>query len=200
MTISKLKTGLTDTISVLRDRNYAPFGRPLLLLIVAVSLAWLLHKGTSTQIAEMKKKSEAQAAELENREEYLRNKSKYMRLAEVLPPNTEKEVWHKLQLVSIREQLGLTERELSGGNEVRNTEGVFTISTIPIKAELTFDQLGRVLETIENYPSFLRVSDLKVSRKQGELKETSEKLSVSFNTNTVFVQDKDFPDLKGGKQ
>ena len=196
MKISDLKLGMTDAVTMLKDRNFKPFLRPFAVLAVVMALAWFLHEGTSSQITDMKRKAEAQAAELENREEYLKNKGKYSRLIENLPPNTEKSFWHPSQIISMREQIGLTERDLTNGNESQNTDGVFTISTVPIKGELTFDQIGHLIEAIENNPSFMRISDLRISRKQGEL----EKLSVSFNSNTVFVQDKDFPTFVGGKK
>lgn len=196
MKIQDLKAGMNDASTMIKDRNFKPFLRPAAVLAVVIIIAWFLHEGTASQITDMRRKSEAQAAELENREEYLRNKSKYLKLAEELPPNTQKSFWHPSQIISIREQLGLPEGALLNGNEVQTTEGVFTISTIPIKGELTFEQVGRVLEAIENNPGFMRISDLKISRKQGEL----EKLAVNFNTNTVFVQDKDFPSLVGGKK
>lgn len=196
MRISDIKAGLTDASTMIKDRNFKPFLRPLLVLSIVIVIAWFLHEGTSSQITDMRRKAEAQAAEDENREEYLKNKSKYSKLIEELPPNTEKAFWHPSQIISIREQVGLSEKDLLNGNEAQKTEGVFTISTIPIKGELTFDQIGRVIEAIENNPSFMRVSDLKISRKQGEL----EKLSVTFNTNTLFIQDKDFPSLVGGKK
>lgn len=194
--INDMKTGMTDAATMLKDRNLNPFLRPILALLVVIVIAWFLHQGTSAQIADMRRKSEAQTAEIENREEYLRLKSKYVKLIEELPPNTQKAFWHAAQIISIREKLKLPEGALLNGNEAQTTEGVFTISSIPIKGELTFDQIGRVLEAVENNPSFMRISDLKISRKPGEL----EKLDVSFNVNTVFIQDKDFPTLVGGKK
>lgn len=196
MKISDLKLSVTDAATMIKDRNFKPFSRPLLVLIVIVTVAWFLHEGTASQIKDMKRKADAQAAEAENREEYLKNKNKYSKLVEQLPSNTQKSIWHPSQIISIRDQLGLTEKNLSNGNEKQTTEGVFTISTIPIKGELTFDQIGRVIELIENNPTFMRISDLKISRKPGEL----EKLIVTFNTNTVFIEDKDFPSLVGGKK
>ena len=196
MKISDLKAGMTDAATMLKDKNLNPFSRPLLVLIAVIAIAWFLHQGTSAQIADMRRKSEAQAAEVENREEYLKLKSKYVKLIEELPPNTQKSFWHPAQIISIREKLRLPEGELLNGNEIQTAEGVFTISTIPMRGELTFDQIGRVLEAIENNPSFLRISDLKISRKQGELG----KLDVTFNVNTIFVEDKDFPTLVGGKK
>jgi len=194
--IDLIKTGMVDAVTMIKDRNIKPFLRPLFVLAIIIVIAWFLHEGTSAQITDMRRKSEAQAAEAENREEFLRNKSKYVKLIEELPPNKEKAFWHPSQIISIREKVGLPADALVNENEVQSNDGVFTISTIPIKGELTFDQIGRVLEAIENNPSFMRISDLKISRKQGEL----EKLSVSFNTNTIFIQDKDFPDLIGGKK
>lgn len=196
MKISDLKTGITDVSTMIKDRNFKPFLRPLLMLSIVVVIAWFLHEGTSSQITDMRRKAEAQAAEIENREEYLKNKNRYSSLVEVLPPNTQKDFWHPSQIISIREKVGLTEKELVNGNEKQTAEGVFTISTVPIQGELTFDQIGRLIEAIENNPSFMRVSDLKINRKQGEL----EKLNVTFNTNTIFIQDKDFPSLVGGKK
>ena len=195
MKISDLKLGMNDASTMIKDRNFKPFLRPFLVMIVIVIIAWFLHEGTSAQIIDMKRKAEAQAAEVENREDYLKNKSKYSKLAEELPPNTQKAFWHPSQIISIREQLKLPEGALLNGNEVQTTEGAFTISSIPIKGELTFEQLGRVLEAIENNPSFMRISNLRVSRKSGEL----DKLTVSFDSNTVFIQDKDFPTIIGGK-
>ena len=196
MNIKDLKNGMTDASTMIKDKNFKPFIRPALVLIVIIVLAWFLHQGTSAQIKDMRKKAEAQAAEMENRDEYLRNKSKYTKLVEELPSNTQKSFWHASQIISIREQLKLPEGALLNGNEKQTKDGVFTLSTIPIKGTMTFDQIGRVLETIENYPSFMRISDLKINRKQGEL----EKLDVSFNSNTIFIQDKDFPNLTGGKK
>ena len=191
-----IKTGFSDVISLLKDRNFKPFVRPFIVLLISVAIVYVLHDNTANQIAEMKKKADAQAVEVENREDYLKNKSKYVKLIEKLPPNDQKEIWHQSQIFSIKKQLGLPDSALRNKNEIKTKDGVFTISTIPIEADLSFDQLGKLLETIENYPVFLRVSNLKVSRKQGELN----KLSVSFNTNTLFIQDKDFPNLKGGKK
>ena len=196
MKIRDIKTGMTDAATMVKDKNFKPFVRPLFALAIVIVLAWFLHEGTSAQIRDMKKKAEAQAAELENREEYLRNKARYAKLIEELPSNKQKSFWHASQIISIKEQLKLPEGSLLNGNEKQTKDGVFTLSTIPIKGTLTFDQLGRVIEAIENYPSFMRISDLKVNRKAGEL----EKLDVAFNSNTVFIQDQDFPTLVGGKQ
>ena len=192
---NKITAGFSDVVSLIKEKNFKPFARPLLVLLLAIAGVYFLHQSTSSQIADMKKKADAQAAEVENREEYLKNKAKYVKLVEMLPPNDQKEVWHQSQLISIKQQLELQDRSFVHKNETKRTEGVFTISTIPVEAEVTFEQLGKILETIENYPTFLRISDLKINRKQGEL----EKLFVSFNTNTIFIQDKDFPNLKGGK-
>ena len=196
MKISDLKNGMADVSTMIKDKNFKPFIRPAFVLIVVIVLASFLHQGTSAQIKDMRKKAEAQTAEMENREEYLRNKSKYSKLIEQLPSNKQKAFWHATQIISIREQLKLREGSLLNGNEKQTKEGVFILSTIPVKGVLTFEQVGRLIETIENYPSFMRISDLKITRKQGEL----EKLEVTFNSNTIFIQDKDFPALVGGKQ
>ncbi len=196
MKIEDIKTGMTDASTMIKDRNFKPFLRPFVVLLVVVIVAWSLYKGTSDQIIGMKKKAEAQAVEVENREDYLKSKAKYKKLTEELPPNTQKSFWHQTELISIMEKVGLPKDSWSKGNEIQNSDGVFTISTIPVKGDITFDQLGRLMETIENSPTFMRVSDLRISRKQGE---TTEKLNVTFNTNTVFIQDKDFPTFVGGK-
>ena len=195
MNINDLKIGMTDAYTMMKDGNYKPFLRPFIVLLVVVAIAWFLHQGTSAQIVDMRKKAEAQTAEAENREDYIRNKSKYSKLAEELPPNTQKSFWHPSQIISIKEQLKLPEGSLLNGNEVQTTDGPFTLSTIPVKGELTFEQIGHVLEAIENSPSFMRISNLRISRKQGEL----DKLIVTFNSNTIFIQDKDFPNIIGGK-
>jgi len=200
MNIRDIKAGMMDAVTMLKDKNPKPFIRPFLVLLGVIVIAWFLYKGTSNQIQDMRKRAEAQAAELENREEYLKNKNKYSKLIEELPPNNQKSTWHAKQIFAIRESLSLSDRALANGKEVQTKEGVFTISKIPIKAELTFDQIGRVVEAIENYPSFMRVSDLKISRKEVPDSDNRELLSVSFNTNTVFVEDKDFPTLTGGKK
>ena len=194
MKLNKITTGFTDATTMLRENNIGPFLRPLIIILLAFAAAYFLHEKTSDKISDMRRRFDAQAAEVENREDYLKNKAKYIKLIEELPPNTEKELWHQTQLISIIDKLQLKE-QVNYGNENKSTEGVFTMSTIPIKGEVTFEQLGKLLEAIENYPSFLRISDLKVIRKQGEL----DKLSVTFNSNTIFIQDPDFPALKGGK-
>ena len=196
MKIADIKTGMIDAATMVKDRNFKPFLRPFVVLLVVIAVAWSLYKGTSDQIIGMKKKAEAQAAEVENREDYLKSKAKYKKLIGELPTNTQKSFWHQSQIISLMEKVGLPKNAWSKGNENQTSEGVFTISTVPIKGDLTFDQVGRLMEAIENNPTFMRVSDLRMSRKQGE---TTEKLNVSFNTNTLFIQDKDFPTFVGGK-
>lgn len=195
MKLKKITTGFTDSMTMLRENNVRPFLRPLLVIIIAFIAAWFLHDKTSEKISDMRRKFEAQAAEVENREDYLKNKVKYTNLIAELPPNKEQELWHQTQLISIIDRLELKD-SVTYGNETKNKSGVFTMSTIPVKGEISFEQLGKLLEAIENYPTFLRISDLKVIRKEGEL----DKLSVNFNSNTVFIQDPDFPTLTGGKQ
>ena len=194
MKLNTITTGFTDAMTMLRENNMRPFVRPILVLLIAVVAAWFLHDKTSEKISDMRRKFEAQAAEVENREEYLKNKLKYTNLIAELPPNKEQELWHQSQLISIIDKLELKD-SVSYSNETKNKNGVFTMSTIPVKGEITFEQLGKLLEAIENYPSFLRISDLKIIRKEGEL----DKLAVTFNSNTIFIQDPDFPTLTGGK-
>lgn len=194
MKLSTITTGFTDATTMLRENNVKPFLRPFVVLVLALIGAWVLHDNISERISDMKRKFEAQAAEVENREEYLKNKAKYIKLIETLPPNADKETWHTSQYITILEKLKL-KGIVSYGNEVKVTDGVFTMSTIPIRGEVTFEQLGKFLEAIENYPTFLHISDLRVLRKEGEL----DKLAVTFNSNTIFISDPDFPTLKGGK-
>ena len=96
MKMNNLKLGMTDAITMIKDRNIKPFLRPLLLLSIVIVAAWFLHQGTSSQIKDMKRKAEAQATEIENREDYLKNKSKYLKLVEELPSNSQKSFWHPL--------------------------------------------------------------------------------------------------------
>lgn len=194
MKLNTITTGFTDAMTMLRENNAKPFLRPALVLLIALAAAWVLHDKISDRISEMRRKFEAQAAEVENREDYIKNKAKYVKLIEMLPPNTDKETWHTSQYITILDKLKLR-GSVVYGNETKNTEGVFTMSTIPIKGEITFEQLGKLLEAIENYKNFLHISDLRVTRKEGEL----DKLSVTFNSNTIYIDDPDFPTLKGGK-
>lgn len=194
MKLKKITTGFTDTMTMLRENNVKPFLRPFVVLVLALIGAWVLHDNISERISDMKRKFDAQAAEVENREDYLKNKSKYTKLVETLPPNTEKETWHTSQYITILDKLKL-KGLVSYGNETKSTDGVFTMSTIPIRGEVSFEQLGKLLEAIENYPTFLNISDLRVVRKEGEL----DKLAISFNSNTIYINDPDFPALKGGK-
>jgi len=194
MKLNKITTGFTDAMTMLKENNVKPFLRPFAVLVLTLIGAWVLHDNISAKISEMKRKYEAQAAEVENREDYLKNKAKYIKLIEILPPSTDKETWHTSQYITILEKLKL-KGLVTYSNEVKVKDGVFTMSTIPIRGEISFEQLGKLIEAIENYPRYLHISDLRVIRKEGEL----DKLSVTFNSNTIFIDDPDFPALKGGK-
>ena len=83
---NKITAGFSDVVSLIKEKNFKPFARPMLVLLFAFAGVYFLHQSTSSQIADMKRKADAQSAEVENREEYLKNKSKYVKLVEMLPP------------------------------------------------------------------------------------------------------------------
>lgn len=192
--IEQLKSGLMDIQVMIRDGNLKPFLRPLLLGVIVFVLVWFLNKGTLSRLAEMRRKTDAQKAEIENEADYTRYKASYKRMLSTLPPFAQKEEWLLTQLYAIADKLHIRESMVLRKPN-KEEDGIFFLYAVPVDVEVTYEQLGHLVEMIENSSTFMRISDLNIQRAEGTLG----KLRTSFIVNTIFVNDPDFTDNKGAQ-
>ncbi|MBQ4493947.1 MAG: hypothetical protein II972_05055, partial [Elusimicrobiaceae bacterium] len=63
--------------------------------------------------------------------------------------------------------------------------GIFEISTATITGDLTYNQVGNLVEKIENNPQFLRVHKLSLNRQENALG----KIAVKIDVYTAFLEE-----------
>ena len=182
--INKIKDTLKNIYILIQERNYAPFGRPALLIICVLLAVILLNRRAEKQVVEVQKKIEAQQAEFENEKEYKISKTKYQNLLAQLPPANQKNEWILLQLEAIVNSRGLKNdvKYEKGGN---TSYGILEISTAVITGQLNYKQIGLLVESIENNPQFLRISKLSLDRQDNALG----KIKIRIEVYTAFLEE-----------
>lgn len=178
-----IKDGLNDIKNMIFEQNYRPFIRPAVAVLVFGILVSILNNRATTNVLEVQRKVDAQRAEVENEVEYKNAKATYEKLLKELPPFEKKNEWLLSQMISIFSKLNIEATRT--GKHVLAEDGIFTLSSVNVEAEVSYDQLGKVVEAIESNPNFMRISDLTVSRADGSLG----KIQVSMKIHTVFVEE-----------
>lgn len=179
--IDWVKESINDIRVLIQERNFKPFWRPILLIVIICGLIVYLNNVSAKKVSNIKTKIEAQRAELDNEKEYKSTKTKYQKLLANLPPSNQKNEWILLQLGAIINQLGL-DKTLKYSKSGTGSYGVFEVSSAKINGLLTYSELGRLVETIENNPQFLRISNMNLSRSS-----SLGKISVQIEVYTAFL-------------
>ncbi len=181
--ITDIQDGLIDIKNMLLEQNFRPFIRPVLVVLMVAIVVSILNNRSETKILEMKRKVEAQQAEVENEVEYRESKGIYEQLVKQLPPTDKKNEWLLAEMVSIFSKIGV-ESTRTGKHNLEESD-IFTLSSVNVEAELDYSQLGKMIEAIENNKYFMRISDLTVTRADGSLG----KVQINMKVHTVFVNE-----------
>ena len=144
--VNWIKDIFTSIQVLIQDRNFKPFWRPLTLVVLVFVLLNILNTSAKEQVVAVKKKIEAQNVEFENEKDYKEAKTKYQNLLSKLPPASQKNEWILLQIESIANLRGLQNdiKYVKGGNA---TYGILDISTAVITGQLTYKQVGLLVES-----------------------------------------------------
>ncbi len=185
--ITDIQDGLIDIKNMLLEQNFRPFIRPVLVVLTVAIVVSILNNRSETKILEMKRKVEAQQAEVENEVEYRESKAVYEKLVKELPPTDKKNEWLLAEMVSIFGKIGV-ESTRTGKHNLEESD-IFTLSSVNVEAELNYSQLGKMVEAIENNKYFMRISDLTVTRADGSLG----KVQINMKVHTVFANDEAQP-------
>ncbi len=180
----KLKEDLSNIKVLILDRNWKLFLRPVLVILAVFLLVGYLNRNYQDKVSIIQRKIEAQQAEAANEKDYKFSKSKYQSLLAQLPPSSQKNEWILLQLDAIANKLQLKDavRSTKGQN---TPYGIFEISTAVVTGDMTYNQIGRLVEAIENNPQFLRINNLSLNRQESDLG----KISVRLEVYTAFLEE-----------
>ena len=181
---SKLKEELYNIQVLIQDRNFKPFLRPLVGIVLVFLLVNFLNNNAEEKVAVIKKRIEAQQAESDNERDYKVGKQRYQNLLAKLPPAAQKNEWILLQIEAIANKLNLKDsiKYVKGTN---SSYGLLEISTAIITGNLTYNQIGRLVESIENNPQFLRINKLTLDRQDNSLG----KILVRIEVYTAFLEE-----------
>lgn len=182
-----IKDGLMDIKNMFLEQNFRPFIRPVVVVLLFGIVVSISNNRAETKILEMRRKVDAQQAEVENEVEYRQSKSAYENLIQQLPPAEKKNEWLLAEMVSIFSKVGI-EATRTGKHVLEDTD-IFTLSSVNVEAELNYGQLGKMVEAIESNKYFMRISDLTVTRADGSLG----KIQINMKVHTVFVNDPNQP-------
>ena len=182
--VNWIKDILTSIQVLLQDRNFKPFWRPLIIVVLVFVILNILNTSAQEQVVDVKKKIEAQKVEFENEKDYKEAKTKYQNLLSKLPPASQKNEWILLQIESIANLRGLQNdiKYVKGNNA---TYGILDISTAVITGQLTYKQVGLLVESIENNPQFLRIKNLTLEKQE----KAFDKVQVKIEVYTAFLEE-----------
>ena len=181
--VNIVKDSINDIRVLIQERNFKPFWRPVVLLIFIIALVFYLNDVSTKKVNNIKAKIDAQKAELDNEKDYKNTKAKYQTLLANLPPASQKNEWILLQLGAILNQLGI-DKNVKYFKTGTGSYGVFEISSARIQGLLTYSEVGRLVETIENNPQFMRISNISLSRSS-----SLGKIAAQIEVYTAFLDE-----------
>jgi Tfp pilus assembly protein PilO len=176
-----IKTGMMDVKNMLLEGNYKLFLTPVACVIVLFIIVHYFSDKTAAQVRGLAQKIDAQKAEINNEQEYRNSKAEYENLIRRLPPAEERNEWLLANIDKILSANSIVATRVA--NQETTTSGIFTIASVTVNMQLSYSQLGKLVEAIENADYFVRISDLNIQRKEGRLGY----LDVTLKLNTLFV-------------
>ena len=182
--LNMLKEQFSNIQVLIQDRNFKPFIRPIVAVVLVFFLVNLLNNNAKDKVAIIQKRIEAQQAEVDNEREYRTAKSKYQNLLSKLPPASQKNEWMLLQLGSIANRLKIQD-DIKYVKGPTSNFGILEISTANISGNLFYSQIGRLVETIENNPQFLRINKITMDKQENALG----KIAVKIEVYTAFLEE-----------
>ena len=179
-----LKDGVENIKNMLYEKNYMPFVRPLIALIIVFGVVYYMNGIAESKVFDMQRKVDAKKAEADSAKEYQNSKLLYEKLLKQLPDYEKKDEWLLRQLLLFYNKIGI--EPLRTGKHILDEEGDFTHSSVNVDLELTYEQLGKLIEMIENNPEFMRISNMNIKRAEGSLG----RIKVTLKVHTLFIKEK----------
>ncbi len=182
--------GIGDDISCLRmvlsERGLLFVLRPILIGGVVFTLLYTqIYEQGNKAILLKKDAIEAKRIQSENMENYLRDKARFDFFLKHMPKMEDKSSW-LLDIVStMLEENKVKTTKISEQKEEKKNN--FIMATISISATMSYQELGEVLQSIENNDIFLKVVSLDVVKSVKGILGYNE---VNMSISTIFYSPK----------
>lgn len=193
--LDTLKEDIKNLQILFEERDFKPFLRPIIVILGVFLVVQFFNNNAKEKVNTIKKRIEAQQAEAENERDYKDGKIRYQNLLAQLPPADRKNEWILLQVEAIANKLNIKD-SIKYSKGANLNYGIMEISTAVITGELTYSQVGRLVESIENNPQFLRINKLSLDRKGSSLG----KITIRIEIYTAFLEEHKMVETLSGRK
>ena len=183
--VVKMKKGLLDIKTALQEGNVKLFVKQL--AVVGVCF-WLLHWTAGKfdqQISRNQEQISSIDAQQRNEQEYVSNKNMLLTLEPLFPDIEAKNNWLTSKLLNLYKEVNLPP-QLEGSPSENNSNSIFLLMSQGVSTKADLMKVGKFLERIENEPSYLRVSEVTITKDTSDLGNNK----VTMRFNTVFPKQK----------
>lgn len=184
--VEALKQGFADIKSVAEEGNYKLFVKQLVLVLcVFLGVRFLVGK-LATQKAQILDRSSAISIQQAHEDDYMANKELLLRLEPLFPDKKKKNEWLIQNLMKIFSE-HLVQADING-NATEKKENNYTVVSQEVSMKMSFADVGKMLADVESGDSFLRISNISISK-------MTDPNSLGLNTvtmrfNTLFPKEK----------
>ncbi len=200
--LESLKAGFRDMKTVLQDNNYKLFVKQLSAVIILYFLFRYVNTSILNKQTTVVGRIDAVHAQQQNEKEYLANKKKLLELEPRFPDISVKNDWLLRQIVAVFKDSNLLPK-VGAAQAEDASNSAYTVATIPVDLNISYDSFGRLMADIENRSEYLRVTDFSIDKQKENLGQNTIKMRIS----TVFLKEKiapvifkDNPQQAGGKK
>lgn len=203
--VLNFKKGLLDIKTALQEGNVKLFLKQLAVIGVGI---WLVHWSCGKfqqQISRNQEQIRSIETQQRSEEDYMKNKQLLLALEPRFPDIAEKNNWLTSKILELYKEASLPP-QLDGNTDENATNATFVLMSQGVSTKAGYMQLGKFLERIENEPSYLRVSEVTVTKEPTDL--GNNKVTIRFHTifpkqkigATLFSNYKELIEKQGGKQ
>jgi hypothetical protein len=185
--VENIKQGFQDMKVVMQEGNLKLFAKQIV-VIVLMFFALRYANGKFQQAISLDKKQIA-AIDVQKKSErdYLASKKKLISLEPRFPDVDQKNEWLLSHIIGIYKEAGLTP-QMEGAQQEDEGNSSYLAASQKVLSTMSYIQLGKFLELIENARDYLRISDVEVI-KNGDPNAIGEnKITLIFHT--IFPKEK----------
>jgi len=185
--ITKTKEEFEYVKIILMERGVKFFIKPVFIGILLILILYTqIYQAAERDIFFKTDAIKAAQIQAENLEDYLKDKNNLIALGKMLPDIKDKSSWLLDKLTTILEENNVLASRISEQKE--KDLGKFTSVNIKITLTVSYEELGKILQSIENDDIFLKVVALNLAKKGGQ-EELLGYNEIDMEVSTVFYKE-----------
>jgi len=185
--VENLKKGFEDIQVVLQEGTVKLFAKQIVVIVLMFFVLRYANGKFEEKNAAARKQISAIDIQKKSEQDYMDSKNKLISLEPQFPDIEQKNEWLLSHILGFYKEANVTP-QMEGGQAESDANPSYLLTTQKVGATMSYIQLGKFLEMIENAKDYVRISSVDIVKNTSPESVGENKVSMIFNT--IFPKEK----------